>query len=77
MSGLSVSILTLSKRITETPNADEHGSAVMAQLAFANHIFEGVLSLKSLPTRSFSQSTREAGRFYSSWQDNRISNDPC
>jgi hypothetical protein len=29
MSGLSVSILTLSKRITETPNADEHGSAVL------------------------------------------------
>ena len=42
MDNTSVQILDLSKQLAETPTNDAHRCAVLAQLAFANQIFEGI-----------------------------------
>lgn len=42
---LAASILNLSKEIAAADNADEHKAAVLAQIAFANNIFEGIIAV--------------------------------
>ena len=42
MDDTSVRILDLSKQLAEAPTTDVHRGAVLAQLAFANQIFEGI-----------------------------------
>jgi hypothetical protein len=42
MDDTSVRILDLSRQLAEAPTTDAHRGAVLAQLAFANQIFEGI-----------------------------------